>query len=231
MAKILLVEDEEHIASGLRFNLEMEGHAVTVIPHGTKAHDALVQDRQSFDLIVLDVMIPGLDGFELCKAMRVAGIYTPILFLTARADNRDKIAGLRLGGDDYLTKPFELDELLARVGVLLRRQRWTQSEAAPPSELRIGRATFDLAAYEARTEEGPVSLTPIEAAVVDHLVKHAGKAVARQELMEAAWGFAPPTGSRTVDNFIMRLRRLCEPDPAEPVHILSVRGIGYKLVL
>lgn len=233
MAKILLVEDEAHIASGLRFNLEMEGHTVSVIPHGVRAHEALIGERQAFDLIILDVMIPGMDGFELCQALRQAGNYTPVLFLTAKAENRDKVAGLRLGGDDYLTKPFDLDELLARVGVLLRRQRWTQAgpepEAAPT--VAIGHATFNLQAYEAQTPEGTISLTPIEAAVVACLVKNAGKAVTRQDLMEAAWGFAPPSGSRTVDNFIMRLRRLCEPDPAEPIHIVSVRGVGYKLIL
>lgn len=235
MATILLVEDEEHIASGLRFNLQMEGHTVTVIPHGGKAHEALVTDGQTFDLIILDVMIPGMDGFELCKELRVAGIYTPILFLTAKAENRDKISGLRLGADDYLTKPFDLDELLARVGVLLRRQRWTQTDApepaVEPSGLRIGLAEFHLDAYEARTAAGTVSLTPLEAAVMACLIKHAGRAVTRQELMEAAWGFAPPMGSRTVDNFIMRLRRMVEPDPAEPTHLISVRGVGYKLVL
>jgi DNA-binding response OmpR family regulator len=234
MANILLVEDEEHIASGLRFNLQMEGHTVTVIPHGGKAHETLVGEGKAFDLIILDVMIPGMDGFELCKELRVAGNYTPVLFLTAKAENRDKISGLRLGADDYLTKPFDLDELLARVGVLLRRQRWTQADAAEPVEpvgLRIGLAEFHLDAYEARTAAGTVSLTPLEAAVMACLIKHAGRAVTRQELMEAAWGYAPPMGSRTVDNFIMRLRRLVEPDPAEPTHIVSVRGVGYKLVL
>jgi two-component system alkaline phosphatase synthesis response regulator PhoP len=233
MARILLVEDEAHIASGLRFNLEMEGHTVSVIPHGQKAHDALIQDQQAFDLIILDVMIPGMDGFALCQALRQAGNYTPVLFLTAKSEHRDKVSGLRLGGDDYLTKPFDLDELLARVGVLLRRQRWTQAGPEPGGRptIVIGHAEFNMDAYEARTPEGTISLTPIEANVVACLVKHAGKAVNRQELMEAAWGYAPPSGSRTVDNFIMRLRRLCEPDPAEPIHIISVRGVGYKLIL
>ncbi len=235
MAKILIVEDEAHIASGLRFNLEMEGHQVRVIDHGLQAHEVLTAEPHAFDLIILDVMIPGMDGFALCQALRQVGNYTPVLFLTAKAENRDKVSGLRLGADDYLTKPFDLDELLARVGVLLRRQRWTQTgvetETVPEAALTIGHSTFDLDAYEARTPEGAVSLTPIEAAVIACLVKNAGKAVTRQELMEAAWGFAPPSGSRTVDNFIMRLRRLCEPDPAEPTHLISVRGVGYKLVL
>jgi DNA-binding response OmpR family regulator len=235
MANILLVEDEEHIASGLRFNLEMEGHAVTVIDHGGKAHDLLVKEGRAFDLIILDVMIPGMDGFELCKELRITGNYTPVLFLTAKAENRDKISGLRLGADDYMTKPFDLDELLARVGVLLRRQRWTQADiaepAAAPTTVRIGLAEFHLDAYEARTANGTVTLTPLEAAVMACLIQHAGRAVTRQDLMEAAWGFAPPMGSRTVDNFIMRLRRLVEPDPAEPTHIVSVRGVGYKLIL
>jgi two-component system alkaline phosphatase synthesis response regulator PhoP len=234
MATILLVEDEENIASGLRFNLEMEGHTVTVITTGLKAHETLIGEGRAFDLIVLDVMIPGMDGFELCKELRVVGNYTPVLFLTAKADNRDKISGLRLGADDYMTKPFDLDELLARVGVLLRRARWTHADApepATPAGTRIGLAEFQLDAYEARTATGTVSLTPLEAAVMACLIQHAGRAVTRQDLMEAAWGFAPPLGSRTVDNFIMRLRRLVEPDPAEPVHIVSVRGVGYKLVI
>lgn len=232
MAKLLLVEDEEHIASGLRFNLEMEGHQVTVIGDGLAAEALLIGERAPFDLIILDVMIPGRNGFELCRELRQAENYTPVLFLTAKSDDADKIRGLRLGADDYLTKPFNLDELLARVTGLLRRLRWTRPETpAQATGLQIGHATVDLAAYEAQTPAGPVTLTPLEAAVLGALVENSGKAVTREELMQAAWGFAPPMGSRTVDNFIMRLRRLCEPNPAEPQHILSVRGVGYKLVL
>lgn len=230
MANILLVEDEAHIANGLTFNLELEGHAVTLLRDGSEAKRVLVDERREFDLIILDLMLPGMSGLDLCRGMRKRGIFTPVLMLTAKSQPKEKVEGLHLGADDYVTKPFNLEELLARVETLLRRARWQQPASPEDSVLTFGDARVDFERFEATVRGEEVKLTPIEFQILRTFQDHQGKVLSREQLLEGAWGFTGPASTRTVDNFIMRLRRAFEPDPSQPRHFLSVRGAGYKFV-
>lgn len=231
MANILLVEDEAHIANGLVFNLELEGHAVTLVSDGLEAKHLLVDERREYDLVILDLMLPGMSGLDLCRGIRKRGIFTPVLMLTARSQPKEKVEGLHLGADDYVTKPFNLEELLARVETLLRRARW-QQPAAPAGEsvLSFGAARVDFDRFEATMGGEEIKLTPIEFQILKTFQEHEGKVLSREQLLEGAWGFTGPASTRTVDNFIMRLRRAFEADPSQPRHFLSVRGAGYKFV-
>ncbi len=231
MARILIVEDEEHLALGLRFNLEAEGHEVEIEVDGARAARRLEDPERRFDLVILDLMLPGMSGFEVARRARAAGEYVPILILTAKGDVQDLVRGLEEGADDYLTKPFRLDELLARVRGLLRRRRWSRVASDEPSRtLTIGLATVHFDRFELETRGGTVALTTREAGLLRALVEREGQALTRGELLEEVWGLRPDTQTRVVDNFIVRLRRYVEPDPARPRHILSVRGHGYRLV-
>lgn len=230
MARILVVEDEEHIARGLKFNLELDGHSVEVVGDGMKAYRLVVEQERPYDLVVLDVMLPSLSGFDVCRGIRKREIYTPILMLTAKSFDKDKVLGLQVGADDYLTKPFNLEELLARISSLLRRRDWDRKRPAGPSELRFRDVHIDFERAESSIAGQPVKLTPIELRVMRCLAAAEGRVVTREELMEEAWQLSGPVNTRTVDNFIMRLRRLFEADPSHPRHILSVRGEGYRLV-
>jgi DNA-binding response OmpR family regulator len=230
MARILIVEDEAHLADGLRFNLEAEGHAVLVEADGAAAARRLEAGDAGFDLVILDLMLPGMSGFEVARRARAAGRYMPILILTAKGDVQDLVRGLEEGADDYLTKPFRLDELLARVRGLLRRRRWSRSESGePPRSVAIGEAVvhFDRFELEARGETH--ALTTREVGLLRALLEREGQALTRGELLEEVWGLRPDTQTRVVDNFIVRLRRYLEPDPSRPRHIVSVRGHGYRL--
>ena len=238
MARLLVVEDEDHIARGIVFNLELDGHEVRWVREGTSAQALLVEQREAFDLVVLDLMLPGLSGVDVCRAMRVAGIYTPVLMLTAKSHEKDKIQGLQVGADDYVTKPFNLEELLARVDGLLRRRRWdaeggqpAAAPAEPPEDtLAFRDVVIDFARHEATVGGREVKLTAIEMAIMRTFKAHEGRVLTREELLKEAWGTDAPITTRTVDNFILRLRKLFEPDPANPTHIRSVRGKGYKFV-
>lgn len=238
MAKLLVVEDEDHIAKGLVFNLELDGHEVRWVREGTAAQALLVEAREAFDLVLLDLMLPGLSGVDVCRAMRVAGIYTPVLMLTAKHHEKDKIQGLQVGADDYVTKPFNLEELLARVDGLLRRRRWDAAagpapEPAPPpveDTLAFRDVLIDFARHEATVGGREVKLTAIEMAIMKTFKAHEGRVLTREELLKEAWGTEAPITTRTVDNFILRLRKAFEVDPANPTHIRSVRGKGYKFV-
>ncbi len=231
MARILIVEDEEHLALGLRFNLEAEGHEVEIEGDGALAARRLEDPERRFDLVILDLMLPGMSGFEVARRARAAGEYVPILILTAKGDVQDLVRGLEEGADDYLTKPFRLDELLARVRGLLRRRRWSRVASDEASRtLTIGLATVHFDRFELETRGGTVALTTREAGLLRALVEREGQALTRGELLEEVWGLRPDTQTRVVDNFIVRLRRYVEPDPARPRHILSVRGHGYRLV-
>lgn len=229
MARILIVEDEAHIAQGLRYNLVAEGHEVEVVGDG-EAADARIRGGESHDLIVLDVMLPGLSGIDLCRGWRTLGIRIPILMLTARGFDREKVLGLQVGADDYVTKPFNLEELLARISSLLRRQDWhREAPASPVSLVRIGSCDVDFDRGEVIREGEVMRLTALEQRLLRHLLEARGRIVGRDELMEAVWGFPSGGATRTIDNFVMRLRRLVEPDPARPVHLLSIRGQGLRL--
>lgn len=229
MARILIVEDELHIANGLKFNLEVEGHTVTLLSDGMVAKRKLVDERAAFDLIILDLMLPGMNGLDLCRGLRKSEILTPVLMLTARSQTLEKVEGLQLGADDYVTKPFNLEELLARIETLLRRTRW-QGAGHEPRVLRFGEAQVDFERFEASRGGEALKLTPIEYQILRVFQQHAGKVVSREQLLEGAWGWSGAATTRTVDNFIMRLRRAFEPDPSRPRHFLSVRGAGYKFV-
>lgn len=232
MARILIVEDEAHIAHGLKFNLELEGHQVVWLADGIAAKEALLDRQEAFDLLVLDLMLPSLNGLDLCRGLRRAGILTPILILTAKSQTREKIDGLQLGADDYVTKPFNLEELLTRVETLLRRSRWSAHPAPPPDDelWTFGEAAIDFARMEASFRGQAVKLTPLEFEIMRAFREQPGKVITREALLERAWGYSEPGTTRTVDNFILRLRRAFEPNPSEPRHLVSVRGAGYKFV-
>jgi DNA-binding response OmpR family regulator len=230
--RLLLVEDEEHLAAGLRLNLELDGFEAVVAATGREAAEALLSPR-GFDAIVLDVMLPDIDGFTLCERIRGAGNYTPVLMLTARNDPEDRVRGLEAGADDYLAKPFELPELLARVRSILRRRRWDRREernGGPRAVVTIGEVRVDFESHDVSVRGEPVKLTRLELDLLRYFVEHPGKVVSRQHLLEEVWRLHNYSTARTVDNFVSRLRRHLEPDPQNPTHIVSVRGAGYKFV-
>ena len=230
MARILLVEDEAHIAEGIQFNLEAEGHEVDWIADGRSAAERVAGESPP-DLVILDVMLPEMSGFEVARRVRAAGNYVPILILTAKDDPADRVRGIEEGADDYLTKPFALEELLARVRALLRRRRWdgVAPEAGAIDE-SIGDVTVHFDRFELSTPAGEVRLTTREIGLLRALLDREGEAVERGELLETVWGLRPDTRTRVVDTFIHRLRRYIEPDPSRPRHIVSVRGHGYRLL-
>ncbi len=224
---ILVVEDEEHLAQGIAENLEAEGYRVAIVGDGRTALAQIVRGGQ--DLVILDVMLPGLDGFAICESARKQGVRTPILFLTAKASVDDRIRGLEAGGDDYLPKPFHLQELLARVRVILRRWSWYQSPAAGTDVLRFGDNEFDFSTFQGRSWDGAgQQLTHKEAVILRVLAERDGEVVSREDLLDKAWGYELFPSTRTIDNFIVRLRRRFEPDPQAPRYFHTVRGIGYR---
>ncbi len=230
MAKILVVEDESHIAEGLKFNLEADGYETDVVGDGRSAIERVSQEA-AYDLVVLDLMLPELSGFEVVKRMRAAGNFTPVLILTAKDDPEDVVRGIEDGADDYLFKPFRLEELLARVRSVLRRRRWdgAQRDGALPS-IDVGTAKIHFDRFEIEAGDERIQLTTKEAALLRVLVEREGEAVPRGDLLEEVWGLRPDTRTRVVDSFIVRLRRYLERDPSRPKHIVSVRGHGYRFV-
>jgi DNA-binding response OmpR family regulator len=258
VARILLVEDEHHLAQGLSFNLDADGHEVQVIGDGRVALQRLLDEPGRFDLIILDVMLPGRDGFEVAAELRQSGDFVPILMLTARGRPEDVLRGFESGADDYLPKPFELAILLARVRGLLRRSAWNrtvdvtgamtegrtggQTEGgtlvapanrggqAAPEVITFGGNTLDMGALELRVGTMPYHLTLMEADLLHYLLKNAGKAVSRKAILEDVWNLHEDTDTRAIDNFIVRLRRFLNEDPSKPRHVLTVRGVGYKFI-
>ena len=225
--RILVVEDDAHLADGLAINLELEGYEPLL---AASAEDGLEAWRRGgIDLILLDVMLPGMDGFAFCGHVRQAADRVPILFLTARGGNQDRIRGLDEGGDDYITKPFDLQELLARIKSIFRRQDWLRGQEVPVT-VRIGRAEVNLRTFQATTPDGAIDLKEKEAMILRLLFEQQGKPVDRQTILDRVWGFGAYPTSRTVDNFILSLRKIIETDPARPRHIVTVHGVGYRLV-
>jgi two-component system, OmpR family, alkaline phosphatase synthesis response regulator PhoP len=245
MSRILLVEDEQHLANGLRFNLEAEGYVAEIVGDGESALELLLRPDHGFAAVVLDVMLPGKDGFEVATELRAAGQFVPILMLTARGRPEDVLRGFEAGADDYLPKPFELSILLARLGGLLRRHKWfhqTQGngaestspdpheKTATPGVFHFAGKTIDFGALELRVGARVVQLTLMEADLLRFLIQHEGRAVSRRSLLEEVWGLHEDTDTRAIDNFIVRLRRYIEDQPSQPKHLLTVRGIGYRFV-
>jgi DNA-binding response OmpR family regulator len=232
MSRILVVDDERHIADGLRFNLEAEGHDVAIATNGEQALAIILDDRQTFDVVVLDVMLPGRDGFFVASALRSAGQFVPILMLTARGRPEDVLRGFEAGADDYLPKPFELAILLARVNGLLRRRRWNETPPAPQTRdaYTFSDRTLDFTAMEVHARGKSYRLTQMECELLRYLVMHAGQPVSRRSLLEDVWGLHEETDTRAIDNFIVRLRKYLEDRPDSPRYLQTVRGVGYKFV-
>jgi len=246
LSRVLIVEDEAHLAQGLRFNLQEEGHEAEVAGDGEEALSRLFDRSEHFDAVVLDVMLPGKSGFEVASLLREKKNYVPILMLTARGRPEDVLEGFASGADDYLPKPFELAILIARLDGLLRRSAWMR-QAIPPATGPSGRLptseskteadafsfagkSIDFAELELRSLGNTIHLTVMEADLLRYLVQSAGRVVSRKALLEEVWGLHEDTDTRAIDNFIVRLRRYIEEDPARPRHLLTVRGVGYRFV-
>jgi DNA-binding response OmpR family regulator len=245
---ILLVEDEEHLARGLKFNLEAEGYRTKVVGDGETALELLLKQRGEFDLVVLDVMLPGKDGFAVASELRKASNYIPLLMLTARGRPEDVLKGFASGADDYLPKPFDLAILLARIRSLLRRHDWGRTLLSdPPADVRVAEPKdadslrefdvyvfdgkqVDFGTLELRADDKVFRLTLMEAELLRHLIRNSGKIVSRKSILEEVWGLREDTDTRAIDNFIVRLRRYIEKDPVHPRHLLTVRGVGYRFM-
>ena len=257
MSNVLIVEDEKHLADGLRFNLEAEGYSVEVVGDGEAALSLLMTNRERFDAVVLDVMLPGKDGFEVTSELRQAGQFVPLLMLTARSRPEDVLRGFEAGADDYLPKPFELAILIARLRGLLRRLEWlhrdresstpdaglTDASLAGRTGERAGLGSeagsemfvfdgksIDFGVLELRVGDRTIRLTLMEADLLRYLIKHAGRVVSRKSMLEEVWGLRDDTDTRAIDNFIVRLRKYIEEEPSKPRHLLTVRGVGYRFI-
>jgi DNA-binding response OmpR family regulator len=248
MSRILVVEDEAHLAQGLRFNLVAEGYSAEVVGDGEEATQLLLGKNENFDAIVLDIMLPGKDGFSVVSELRAARNYVPVLMLTARGSPEDVLKGFAAGADDYLPKPFDLSILLARLQGLLRRSQWMRaghpesiseavlsSDSDPRSVTDFGTFSFngktiDFGTLELRTAGNVVHLTLMESELLRHLVRNDGRVVSRKQILEEVWGLHEDTDTRAIDNFMVRLRRYIEEDPAQPRHLLTVRGVGYRFL-
>jgi two-component system alkaline phosphatase synthesis response regulator PhoP len=226
--RVLIVEDEQHLADVLRFNLEEEGYEAEVVDTGEAALDRLIGDaRRPYSVVVLDVMLPGKDGFAVVSELRAAKQFVPVLILTARGRPEDVLKGFGAGADDYLPKPTELAILLARIGGLLRRSGWLRPEQ---DRYTFAEKTIDFDTLELRVADRTLPLTLMEANLLRYLVTHEGKAVSRKAMLEQVWGVREDTDTRAIDNFIVRLRRYIEQEPARPKHLVTVRGVGYRFI-
>jgi DNA-binding response OmpR family regulator len=252
MSRVLVVEDEAHLAQGLRFNLQAEGHAVELAADGETALERLVEKKERFDAVVLDVMLPGKSGFDVAALLREKKNYVPILMLTARGRPEDVLEGFAAGADDYLPKPFELAILIARLESLLRRTQWMKDpepaaladdsedgkpRPAPDREpaavggtFSFGGKSIDFGELELRTLGNTIHLTVMEAEFLRYLVRSEGRVVSRKSILEEVWGLHEDTDTRAIDNFVVRLRRYIEEDPSRPKHLQTVRGVGYRFV-
>ncbi|MGH9702486.1 MAG: response regulator transcription factor [Candidatus Acidiferrales bacterium] len=250
MSRVLVVEDEANLAEGLRFNLEAEGYSAEVVGDGESALNLLLESKAHFDAVVLDVMLPFKDGFAVATALRQAKNYVPVLMLTARGRAEDVLQGFAAGADDYLPKPFELPIFLARLQGLLRRSEWLRGEHGQSSQkpepvaneketvaaasdyevFSFNGKTIDFGTLELNVNGSVIHLTLMEAKLLRHLIRSKGRTVSRKSILEDVWGLSEDTDTRAIDNFIVRLRRYIEKDPSKPVHLLTVRGIGYRFI-
>ena len=241
MSRVLIIEDEEHLARGLKFNLEAEGIEAEVVGDGESGLRRLLHANSEIDAVILDVMLPGISGFEVVSQLRNAKQYVPVLMLTARGRPEDVLQGFEAGVDDYLAKPFELAILAARLRGLLRRKQWasgtdssSSQEAASnsdePSTFTFDGKSIDFTTLELRLQKETIQLTVMEAELLRHLIRNEGKVVSRKSILEDVWSLREDTDTRAIDNFIVRLRRYIETIPSKPKHLLTVRGVGYKFI-
>ncbi|MBV6644680.1 MAG: response regulator transcription factor [Cyclobacteriaceae bacterium] len=228
MEKILVVEDELNMRIGLKDNLEFEGFEITMAADGEVGLQRILDDN--YNLIILDIMLPKMSGFDVCKQARKAGVSTPIIFLTAKGEEIDKVLGLELGADDYITKPFSVRELVARVKAVLRRSNTISENSESIGTIIIGRLEIDFDKYEARVEDLTTKMSHKEFEVIQYLWKHKNEVVSRYQLLQDVWGYDAQPTTRTVDNFILKLRQKIEENPNDPKSILTVHGAGYKLI-
>jgi len=242
VSRILIVEDEAHLATGLQFNLQEEGHSAEIAGDGELALEKLLTRNEQFDVVLLDIMLPGKNGFEVAAALRQAKNFVPILMLTARGRAEDVLEGFASGADDYIAKPFELPILLARLQGLLRRTEWMRQhmpERTPEprqgagdenelDEFSFPGGTIDFVNLELRAKGSITRLTVMEAELLRHLIRNRGRVVSRKSILEEVWGLREDTDTRAIDNFIVRLRRYLEDNPSNPRHLLTVRGVGYR---
>jgi DNA-binding response OmpR family regulator len=232
--KILIVEDEQHLAEGLRFNLEAENFEVELAADGTQALRLLIEENKSFDAVVLDVMLPDVDGFTIAQTLRKQENFTPVLMLTARSRPEDVLRGFEAGADDYLPKPFELKIFLARLNGLLRRREWFRKEEKSAPAMNgtfvINGKTIDFESLELQSEAETIHLTLMEVKLLRYLIENAGKPVSRKTILEEVWDLREDTDTRAIDNFIVRLRRYLEDEPEKPKILQTVRGVGYRFV-
>ena len=227
MAHILVVEDELSMQMGIRDNLEFEGYQVDVASDGEEGLKHATAG--SYDLIVSDVMMPKMSGFDMCKKLRADGVKTPVIMLTAKGEEIDRVLGLELGADDYITKPFSLRELLARIKAVLRRTANTAPQPKEESQVQIGKLHVNFEAYEASSDGREVGMSHKEFELLKYFRSNSNKTITRDELLNEVWGYDAPT-TRTVDNFILKLRQKIEENPSSPKHILTVHGVGYKFI-
>jgi len=225
MARILIIEDEPSMLAGLKDNLELEGYDVDTAQNGMVGLQLLLEN--SYHLVLLDVMLPELSGFDVLKRAREHGLKTPVIMLTAKGEEVDRVVGLELGADDYVTKPFSLRELLARVKAVLRRM---EGAGEPEARMTLGALSVDFASYNATRSGESVEMTPKEFEVLRFLWEHRNRTVSRDQLLTNVWGYDEPVSTRTEDTFILRLRPKVEEDPAHPRHIVTIHGTGYKLI-
>jgi DNA-binding response OmpR family regulator len=245
MSRILVVEDEAHLAEGLRFNLEAEGHAVTVTGKGEEALEKLLVKNEPFDAMVLDVMLPGKDGFTVARELRDAHLYIPLLMLTARSRSEDVLKGFESGADDYLAKPFNLAILMARLESLLRRKNWmrdhpphavpaattsTPDTESEPATFQFDGKVVDFQRLELRSADQVFQLTLMESEFLRYLIRNSDRPVSRKQILQDVWDLHEDTDTRAIDNFVVRLRRYIEREPSKPRHLLTVRGLGYQFV-
>lgn len=226
---ILIVEDEAHLAEGLRYNLDAEGYSTDIAEDAETGLEKLKSEK--FDAVVLDVMLPGMSGFDAVREIRKRGDTTPVLMLTARGRPEDILEGLDAGADDYLPKPFDLNVFLARTRALLRRMNWNEAAPASAAPVRVNGRLIDTAELTITHNAEVYRLTLMESRLLEYLIAAKGRVVSRSEILERVWQLAEDTDTRAIDNFIVRLRRYLEDDPADPSVVLTVRGIGYRFVV